>query len=229
MEKLILKDGTALEVQTAGIGNITMEVESYSDLENLSEKLSKENLEKIQYKEEEQTMGEYFDMAVCEPRFCITEKPSCLQVTFGLRKLTKEEKQQGSINTAIAYLTDDQALTVKELYGQWEANMAYETGDRRNYGENLYKCRQDHTSEAQHTPNLIPALWDIIYPEDYGTMENPVIIPEEVSSMVYVKGKYYKEGEILYFMNREGMEDGEQISLTYKPSQLVGQYFEIIE
>ena len=229
MEKLILKDGTELEVHTAGIGNITIEVEDYAALGNLSQKLSKENLEKIQYKEEEQTMGDYTDMAVCEPRFCITEKPTCLQVTFGLRKLTKEEKQQDDVNVAVTYLTDEQALTVKELYGQWEANVAYKTGDRRNYGENLYKCKQTHTSEAQHTPDLIPALWDIIYPENYGTIENPVIIPEEVSSMVYVKGRYYKEGETLYFMNREGMEDGEQISLTYKPSQLVGQYFEIIE
>lgn len=36
--------------------------------------------------------------------------------------------------------------------------------------------------------------------------------------MEYVKGKYYKEGEVLYLMNRDGMEDGDKVSLTYKPS-----------
>ena len=34
---------------------------------------------------------------------------------------------------------------------------------------------------------------------------------------------------MLYIMNREGMDDGESVSLTYKPSALVGQYFEIVE
>ena len=28
---------------------------------------------------------------------------------------------------------------------------------------------------------------------------------------------------------RQGMENGETVSLAYKPSQLVGQYFEIVE
>ena len=46
--------------------------------------------------------------------------------------------------------------------------------------------------------------------------------------MEYVKGKYYKEGEVLYLMNRDGMEDADKVSLTYKPSQLVDHYFKIV-
>ncbi len=47
--------------------------------------------------------------------------------------------------------------------------------------------------------------------------------------MVYVKGKYYLEDDKKYLMNRQGMEDGEEISLTFKPSQLIGQYFKLVE
>ena len=97
------------------------------------------------------------------------------------------------------------------------------------YEKNLYRCRQNHRSEAQYTPDLVPALWDIIHPADYGTIDNPVIVPNQVSSMVYIKGRYYLDEGILYLMNREGMKDGEEVSLAYRPSQLGGQYFEIVK
>ena len=75
----------------------------------------------------------------------------------------------------------------------------------------------------------MPALWDIINPDkNNGTIDNPIVVPETVSSMVYVKGKYYLEGDTLYLMNRQGMNDGDEISLTYKPSQLIGHYFEVV-
>ena len=47
--------------------------------------------------------------------------------------------------------------------------------------------------------------------------------------MEYTKGKYYSEDGTIYLMNREGMADGETIVLHFLPSQLVGQYFEVIE
>ena len=47
--------------------------------------------------------------------------------------------------------------------------------------------------------------------------------------MEYIKGKYYAENESIYLMNRQGMAEGESITLYYLPSQLVGQYFEIVE
>ena len=80
------------------------------------------------------------------------------------------------------------------------------------------------------TPDLIPALWDIINGDsEKGTIGNPIIIPEVVSSMEYEYGKYYLEDGVLYLMNREGMKEGDKISLTFKPSQLVGHYFKVVE
>ncbi len=193
-----------------------------AELENPVVDLS--NLAKytLLYDEEQKKYSLVYDEEKYEA--ILEKKKKELAVSEGKSKM--EEMQ---FSMVLKYASDEDAYIMRYLYEAWEPDKDYEIGDRRIHGDILYKCRQTHTSEAQHTPDLVPALWNIIYPEDYGTMENPVIIPEEVSSMVYVKGRYYKEGETLYFMNRKGMEDGEQISLTYKPSQLVGQYFEIIE
>lgn len=139
----------------------------------------------------------------------------------------KEQLQEDYI---LSIATDKEAYTMRYLYEEWAPDTDYIDGDRRLYKGNLYKCKQNHTSQKEHTPDLIPALWDIINGDpEKGTKENPIIIPDEVSSMVYVKGKYYSEDGVLYLMNREGMEDGEEISLTFKPSQLIGHYFEKVE
>lgn len=140
----------------------------------------------------------------------------------------KEKEKEIRADIILKVATDADAYIMRYLYDPWEADTEYVIGDRRLYKDDLYKCKQDHTSQAQYTPDLIPAIWDILGAEEQGTIDNPVIVPETVSSMIYVKGKYYLEGATLYLMNREGMSDGEEISLTYKPSQLVGQYFEVV-
>lgn len=145
-------------------------------------------------------------------------------------KMGEAMKEQLQEEYILSIATDKEAYTMRYLYEEWAPDTDYITGDRRLYKDNLYKCKQDHTSQKEHTPDLIPALWDIINGDpEKGTKENPIIIPDEVSSMVYVKGKYYSEDGVLYLMNREGMEDGEEISLTFKPSQLIGHYFEKVE
>lgn len=152
----------------------------------------------------------------------------------------KQKKEQAFVDgtnllndLATAYVlesaSDEDAYKMRYLYELWKPETEYKIGDRRQHKDNLYKCKQNHTSEKQFTPDLIPALWDIVGDDNRGTESNPIIIPEDFSSMEYVKGKYYLEGDVLYIMNREGMDDGETVSLTYKPSALVGQYFEIVE
>lgn len=155
-----------------------------------------------------------------------------LQNQFDERKKISEAKarlEQIMLDNTLLSLDDKTAREVRYLFDKWEPDKAYITGDRKRYGDNLYKCKQDHKSQAQFTPDLIPALWDIIAEEQQGTIDDSIIVPDTISSMVYVKGKYYLEDSVLYLMNREGMADGEEISLTFKPSQLVGHYFEIVE
>lgn len=144
-----------------------------------------------------------------------------------------DKLQQSSIlyitRVMTTMLTDEQAVNCVDLFEEWKADTKYIDGDRKRVGNILYKCKQDHTSQSIYPPNLIPAIWDIVGNEEQGNIDNPVIVPDEFSSMVYVKGKYYLDKGILYLMNRDGMQDGEEISLTYRPSELVGHYFKVIE
>lgn len=141
------------------------------------------------------------------------------------KELFERLKTETILNSA----SDSDAYTMRYLYEQWASGVAYKKGDRRLYGDNLYKCKQDHTSQDDWTPDKTASLWDLVGAEDAGTKENPVIIPDNFSMMEYVKGKYYKEGDTVYLMNRQGMADGETVSLAYKPSALVGQYFEVVK
>lgn len=149
------------------------------------------------------------------------EKEKAKAIEEGTKKL---EEMQYSLTLESA--SDEDAYIMRYLYEEWKPKTEYKAGDRRMCSDLLYKCKQNHTSQEQYTPDLIPAIWDIINSEaEKGTKDNPIPVPEPFSSMIYVKGKYYSESGSIYLMNREGMRDGEEISLTFKPSQLVGHYF----
>ena len=62
-------------------------------------------------------------------------------------------------DVAISYLDDEQAETVTDLFPDWETSKAYAVGDRAKYNGLLYRCVQAHTSQADWTPDVVPALW----------------------------------------------------------------------
>lgn len=120
---------------------------------------------------------------------------------------------------------DETALTGKELYPVWAENISVSVNDRYQYSDKLYKCVQAHTTQADWTPDKTPALWSVIDVTHAGTIEDPIPASR---GMEYVKGLYYIENNVIYLMNRQGMQDGESVVLQYMPSELVGQYFEIV-
>ena len=127
---------------------------------------------------------------------------------------------------AMTRTADDQtALTGMELYPSWKENIAVSVGERYQYNGRLYKVVQAHSTQSDWTPDITPALWTVIDIEHSGTLEDPI---PAVASMEYIKGKYYIENGTIYLMNRQGMAEGESIVLHYTPSQLVGQYFEVV-
>ena len=119
---------------------------------------------------------------------------------------------------------DNTALTGMELYPVWAVGLAVGVGQRYQFNGKLYKCRQAHTTQADWTPDATPALWAVIDVTHVGTVDDPI---SAVAGMEYTKGRYYIEDGVIYLMNREGMAEGETITLQFLPSQLVGQYFEI--
>ncbi len=130
-------------------------------------------------------------------------------------------------------LTDEQALTVKAIYPAWSPdNVQYAVDFKVLHEDTLYKCISAHTSQSDWAPGAAPSLWTAIESGEHaGTQEDPIPVPETVTTagMEYEKGKYYSEGGKVYLMDREGMEDGEKITLYFAPSALVGQYFSVAE
>ena len=68
-------------------------------------------------------------------------------------------KLRAAIVKASASLPDEDALTAVELFAPWESGTAYTMGERIRYGEKLYRCEQAHTSQADWTPDITPAMW----------------------------------------------------------------------
>lgn len=237
MEKLILKDGTELEIQDgASLSAIELEVMDYADLGELAAKLTEENVSEIKFQSGGRVTGEYSGMALQEPHFRVTKKKNRLSVLIGIREMTPEEQQKEDIVTAISYLSDEQALTVKGLYQDYDPDgKSYKTGDRAVQDNILYRCRKDHVSQPDRAPGIAPSLWVALESGEHaGTLEDPIPVPETVttSGMEYEYGKYYSEGGQTYICKRGGVPDpesmyGQKEILYYPPSQLIGQYFEI--
>ena len=121
---------------------------------------------------------------------------------------------------------DNTALTGMELYPVWAVGIAVAKDSRYQYNGKLYKVVQAHTTQADWTPDVTPALWTLIDVAHAGTIDDPI---PAVAGMEYVYGKYYIEGETVYICKRTGEAEGGTIVLQFLPSQLVGQYFEVVE
>lgn len=173
MEKLILADGTEIEVQAgARLQAVVTMVEDYIGLAALAGDLTEKNLSSVKFVENDTINAEYKNLIMTLPNFYVTQKPDCLEITFRLRERTKEEELQEDVRTVLTYLTDEQALSVKDLNEEWVPNKDYKTGDRKLYNEALYKCLQDHTAQAEWNPENAPSLWAKILIPD------PEVIPE---------------------------------------------------
>ena len=234
MEKMKLSNGQEIEISPgAGISRIETHVESYSELEALAANLKKESLKNVEFSDGTMSHGVYKNMALQEPHFRITDIGSGLQVVFGLRELTEEELRAPQMEQAIAYLTDEQAVTVKGLYPEYAYGVLYKQGDRAVHHGILFKALQDHTSQPGWEPGVAPSLWVALESgSEAGTLKDPIPVPDTVttSGMEYEYGKYYKEGDTVYLCQRGGVEDpesmyGQKEPLYFAPSALVGQYF----
>lgn len=146
------------------------------------------------------------------------------------------EMQQAAIAVAkiqAQSLTDEQAVQVKAIYPAWSPDgVHYPVDYKVLHDDVLYKSMQDHTSQADWAPGVAPSLWAAVDSGEHaGTQEDPIPVPDtvETAGMEYERGKYYQEGDTVYLMNRQGMNDGETVILYFAPSVLVGQYFEATE
>jgi hypothetical protein len=88
-------------------------------------------------------------------------------------------------------LTDNEALSVKELYPSWESKIGknVEVGYKLLYNDNLWRVRQNHMVLEVYPPSLATAsLYEVINYQHEGTIDDP--IPYNPPMEIF-KDKYY--------------------------------------
>ena len=85
------------------------------------------------------------------------------------RPLTESEVSRmviaGQINTLS--VDDNTALRMVEFYPVWETDTAYPAGCKVQYGDKLWRCLQDHTSQDGWEPESAPSLWaKVLIPDE---------------------------------------------------------------
>lgn len=126
------------------------------------------------------------------------------------------------IQTAINYLPDEEAETVTALFPEWQVGVLYKTiGERLQYGGKLYKVRQAHTSQADWTPDITPALYELIDASHSGTIDDPIPFN---TGMAIEQGKYYTQYEVKYLCIRDSINP-----LYNDLSTLITIYVEVVQ
>ena len=75
--------------------------------------------------------------------------------------ITKEQALlfRNQLNSIIDNLEDTDALNVSSLFPIWVSQKTYQTSERVQYNNILYKCLQGHTSQDDWTPDVAVSLW----------------------------------------------------------------------
>ena len=82
-----------------------------------------------------------------------------------MNRMQAAEQMRKALQLYVAALSEDDALMVATVYPEWAANVKYKSKEWVKYGENdlgdpvLYQVLQDHTSQAQYTPDTATSLY----------------------------------------------------------------------
>lgn len=238
MSKIIFNDASSIPVQKVTPGGGYLKILTLESPETLRQYFSDPlKTRKLTVQERGQTIAEYEGYTQL---YQIAWSPGNIYTVTMYKQETlpevQAEVQAATVMVAqiqAQSLTDEQALTVKAIYPAWSPdNVQYAVDFKVLHEDTLYKCISAHTSQSDWAPGAAPSLWTAIESGEHaGTQEDPIPVPETVTTagMEHEKGKYYSEGGKVYLMDREGMEDGEKITLYFAPSALVGQYFSVAE
>ena len=121
---------------------------------------------------------------------------------LGVQTPAQAEAKHNAMVNAGAMLTDEQAVTVIDLYDEWAVGVTYAVDTRIRYGEKLYKVLQDHTTQADWTPDVTPALYVEVAPAgEYREIKDGML-----STEAFAKGEigWWETKENLY----ESLIDG---------------------
>lgn len=137
-------------------------------------------------------------------------------------KRSKVLSLRNLIEKAAVSLDDSDALNAVELFKRWVAGVWVERYERLEYKGKLYRVEQDHTTQANYTPDITPALYsEVGKPGQGDTPDNP--IPYN-NNMELVKDKYYSQDGVVYICVRDS-----GIPVYNNLADLIGLYVEVWE
>ena len=209
-----------------------LEKESYAQclLDYIDGLTSKEAVNSVEYGDE--LTGKYLE----KYNEKVSNTQSYIEKVISGKKAVVDQAKIASLTN-----TDAQAVEVKGLYADWEDDpdgYAYDVQNqkdkRRNFGGFLWNLNKNHQKQKDRFPGAEPTLWTQLVEGYEGSYSDPIPVPDSVnvSGFEYDYGKYYIENELVYLCKRGGVLNpesmyGQKEKLYFKPSALIGQYFEI--
>lgn len=91
-----------------------------------------------------------------------------------MNRVQAAEQMRRALQMFAASLTEEQAMEVVAVFDPWEIGKSYAVGDYLTYGVNgvgdpqLFKVLQDHTSQADWTPDTAVSLYSAIGLDEQG-------------------------------------------------------------
>lgn len=211
-----------------------LEKESYAQclLDYIDGLTSKEAVNSVEYGDE--LTGKYLE----KYNEKVSNTQSYIEKVISGKKAVVDQAKIASLTN-----TDAQAVEVKGLYADWEDDpdgYAYDVQNqkdkRRNFGGFLWNLNKNHQKQKDRFPGAEPTLWTQLVEGYEGSYSDPIPVPDSVnvSGFEYEYGKYYIENELVYLCKRGGVLNpesmyGQKEKLYFKPSALIGQYFEIAQ
>lgn len=199
MTKLILNDKTELEIvsESSSEFGVTVKFESFQEIEDVHKLLTLENMKNIGITFSEGTVM-YYTYKKCNG-INISPKSdngkysvvfSITDATFAeIQMLEMQEHQMLNTSTVLATqilaqkFTDDEALTVKDIYPQWKSGEQYAIGYKTRDKGMLYKCEVENVSAEDNRPISKTSIWKCleainpVVPEDEN-ISNDIIAEE---------------------------------------------------
>lgn len=238
MSKIIFNDASSLSVQKVTPEGGYLKILTLESPETLRQYFSDSlKTRKMVVQERGQTIAEYEGYTQL---YQIAWSPGNIYTVMMYKQETVPEVQSAVQQAAVLVaqiqaqaLPDEQAVAVKAIYPAWSPDSVQYAVDYKVLHEDiLYKCISAHTSQESWAPGVAPSLWTAVETGEHaGTLEDPIPVPDTVTTagMEYECGKYYSESGKTYLMDRQGMDEGDKVTLYFPPSSLIGQYFSAAE
>lgn len=100
---------------------------------------------------------------------------------------------RAKLNEALNLIPEEDDDAMAALFIPWKVGVSYSIGDKVQYAEKVYKCVQAHTSQADWTPDVTPALWTHTSTEEWPEWVQPTGAQDayNIGDKVTYQGHHY--------------------------------------